>query len=639
MSELLGAEARHLSQLLSAINLKNETLALYDAEDRLVYCNETFRRTNSALADLIDRAGDRPGVTFEDLARAAIERGMLPHASGREEAWLQERLAGHRNPQGPVEQARENGTWFLIEEQRLEDGSTVSFVSDITERKRAEQKVRDSDTRLDLIANSLPVVIVYFDSSLVYRFVNKTHERWHGIAASEVIGKTIPEVAGEEAFAVVRAAIEQALSGETVNFKTPLILSFSGERSVENIYVPDFAEDGTVKGVYALVIDLSERTQAERALRHSEERLTGMTAIAVDAIIATGGDYKINLFNKGAERVFGFSADEVIGQSIDILMPPRLRGGHKSLMDGFVASDIDSRRMNERSEVVGIKKDGSEFPAEASISKRDLGDGVVLTVILHDITERKAHERELIQAKERAEIADRAKSDFLANMSHELRTPLNAILGFAQMIKYQTLGGDATARYATYADDIFSSGEHLLAIINDILDLSKIEAGKADLSEEIVGVEDVVKATEILIRGRAADANILLSMNAGDAGLRLNCDQRMLKQMLLNLISNAIKFTPAAGRVTVNVKRLGSGLEFEVVDTGVGMSRDDIPVALSTFGQTGDTLTRSTDGTGLGLPIVALMAELHGGELRVDSEVGIGTTATICFPEDRVIKG
>gem|GEM_PF-767736 len=387
-----------------------------------------------------------------------------------------------------------------------------------------------------------------------------------------------------------------------------------------------------------VMVDQSDRVEAEARRKASETTLSGMLEIAPDAIIATGEDLLISIFNQGAENVFGWQESEVLGQHLDILIPEKLRGPHRQQVKSFLASVDQSHAMSERGEIVGLRKDGSEFPAQASISKLRLGDDTMLTVILHDITERKQGEAELVAAKETAEYADRAKSEFLANMSHELRTPLNAIMGFAQMIKSQSLGAQAVERYLDYADNIFDSGGHLLAIIDDILDLSKVDAGKVELDEREFDLTGTIEACETLIMGRANIADVSMVIGGKTSGLRLFADERLVKQMLLNLLSNAVKFTHPGGRLTLTVQGAEDGrLAISVADTGIGMVAKDIAIALSPFGQIESAMTRGHEGTGLGLPIVVALAELHGCELELQSEPGVGTKATVWFPKERIV--
>jgi two-component system, cell cycle sensor histidine kinase PleC len=245
---------------------------------------------------------------------------------------------------------------------------------------------------------------------------------------------------------------------------------------------------------------------------------------------------------------------------------------------------------------------------------------------------------QLASASAAAQAANKAKSDFIANMSHELRTPLNAIIGFSEVIKRQHFGADASARYVDYASHIHRSGLHLLEIINDILDLSKIEAGRFELKEEEVELGEVVNMSLMLMSERAEESGITLGASVPSPPPVIRGDERAIKQMLLNLLSNAVKFTPIGGSIHVEVCRdAAHGIVLTVKDTGIGMSLDDIPKAMQPFGQLRDVHTRNRPGTGLGLPIVKSLVELHDGKFRLLSEVGAGTSAEISFPARRVV--
>ncbi|MGH7092119.1 MAG: ATP-binding protein, partial [Stellaceae bacterium] len=255
-----------------------------------------------------------------------------------------------------------------------------------------------------------------------------------------------------------------------------------------------------------------------------------------------------------------------------------------------------------------------------------------------DITERTRIERDLRSAMEAAETANRVRSRFLANMSHELRTPLNAILGFSESLQLG-VAGPLQARQAEYAALIHQSGEHLHAIINDILDLAKVDAGKLNLhAERGVDPRQITDACVCLMKDRAAGGRLALTTELPDRLPLLIADSTRLKQILLNLLSNAIKFTEPGGAVTVAVGGSAEGgIVFEVRDTGPGMTPDEIVIALQPFGQVESDYTRRFEGTGLGLPLAQRLAEMHDGSLRVDSEKGRGTTVTVTLPPSTVI--
>jgi signal transduction histidine kinase len=240
-------------------------------------------------------------------------------------------------------------------------------------------------------------------------------------------------------------------------------------------------------------------------------------------------------------------------------------------------------------------------------------------------------------ARMEADKANKAKSDFLAGMSHELRTPLNAILGFSEIIKDE-LFGPVSAQYVDYANDVHNSGQHLLDLINDVLDLSKIQAGKVEMREETVDLSKLVLEATALVRERARKGGVVLVFDKDVAGPLVRADHRLLKQILLNLLSNAVKFTPEGGTVSARTYSDGQGIGIAIQDTGIGMDADGVAKAMSPYGQVDSKLSRKHKGTGLGLPISQSLAALHGGELVVESAPGKGTTITLKLPAERAMK-
>jgi len=262
--------------------------------------------------------------------------------------------------------------------------------------------------------------------------------------------------------------------------------------------------------------------------------------------------------------------------------------------------------------------------------------GFVITYV--DISEEKRAQTALIAAKEQAEVANRSKSEFLANVSHELRTPLNAVIGFSEMMRDRMFGALGHHKYEEYARDINLSGRHLLSIIEDILDLSKIEAGRTDLHEEAIDIAGAVANCVRILRPRAEAASVLVIVNVPDELPRLRGEARKIKQILLNLLTNAIKFTPSGGRVILDVYQNRDGeLIVRVRDDGIGIAADDIATALAPFGQIENALSRKHSGTGLGLPLSKAFAELHDGRFDLASAPGKGTTVTIVLPPSRLI--
>jgi signal transduction histidine kinase len=252
--------------------------------------------------------------------------------------------------------------------------------------------------------------------------------------------------------------------------------------------------------------------------------------------------------------------------------------------------------------------------------------------------EKRRIEAELIESKEMAEASNRAKSNFLANMSHELRTPLNAIIGFSETLERETFGPLGSERYRGYAAIIRDSGTHLLGLINDVLDLSRLDAGRGDLEEGEVAVDDVADTVLVMVEPQAQKNGVRLIDELPDDLPHLRVDARRVRQVLLNLLSNAIKFTPKGGSISLR-GHLNAAGEFvmAVADTGIGIDKDDIPKALERFGQIDSTLKRKFEGAGLGLPLAKQLMELHGGSLVIESEKNEGTTVIVTFPARRVM--
>jgi two-component system cell cycle sensor histidine kinase PleC len=237
-----------------------------------------------------------------------------------------------------------------------------------------------------------------------------------------------------------------------------------------------------------------------------------------------------------------------------------------------------------------------------------------------------------------AAVGNQTKAQFLATMSHELRTPLNAIIGFSEILKEQLFGPLGNPRYTDYATAIAESGAHLLSLINDILDISKLDAGRLELNEEDVNVASILRTCARLVEPQVKRAKVRLSIDIEAHLPALRADERRLRQILLNLFSNAVKFTPEGGDVCVSTRMHDGGLIIVIADTGIGMAAEDIPTALERFGQIDSKLSRKYEGTGLGLPLSKQLMDLHGGGLEIVSEVSVGTTVTISFPPERVLR-
>jgi PAS domain S-box-containing protein len=373
--------------------------------------------------------------------------------------------------------------------------------------------------------------------------------------------------------------------------------------------------------------------EALNARHKSERQLAQILNAVVDGIITIDGRGLIQMFNPAAERIFGYRADEIVGKSINMLMPPNDAHHHDAHMEKYKNTG-KANIIGFGREVMGLRKDGVQFPIELAVSEVEIDGQRLFTGVVRDITERKRAERALIEAKDQAERANRVKSEFMANMSHELRTPLNAIIGFSEVSRTQMFGPLGNDKYIEYAGDIQDSAQHLLDLINDILDMARIEADKLELYDEVFDVSEIVNTPMHLVNaGRVAMRNGV----PNDLPL-LRADKRRVKQILLNLLSNAVKFTPEGGEVRVEAcVGENGGIEISVHDTGIGMNSEEVVRALKPFEQIDTGLNRKYEGTGLGLPLVERLARLNGGKLVIESEQGRGTCARVCFEPERTV--
>ncbi|MFA7262467.1 MAG: ATP-binding protein [Caulobacter sp.] len=367
----------------------------------------------------------------------------------------------------------------------------------------------------------------------------------------------------------------------------------------------------------------------------AEDILASILNVSGEGVIVAGSDMRILVFSEGASAIFGYRPGEVLGRSIDILVPEQHRDGHEGHMRGFAAGAVASRRMVGRQVVHGRTKAGEIVPLEVGLSKLDSGADVLFTAIVRDISERVAAEVALAQAATEANAANAAKSAFLATMSHEIRTPLNGVLGMAQAMARD----DLPALQRERLEVIRQSGETLLVILNDLLDLAKIEAGKLELEEAEFDLAELATGAHATFAALAAQKGLDFELRVLDRSRgAYRGDPLRIRQVLHNLISNAIKFTDA-GSVRVTAGRRGGVLTFVVKDTGIGVAPERIADLFGKFEQVDTSSTRRFGGTGLGLAICRDLVGLMGGDIAVNSRPGRGTLFRVSLPLARVASG
>jgi PAS domain S-box-containing protein len=357
-----------------------------------------------------------------------------------------------------------------------------------------------------------------------------------------------------------------------------------------------------------------KQRRLNESLRLSEEKFRGLLESAPDAMIIADEEHRIVLVNARTEALFGYAREELLGGPVELLLPEARRAHASALNAPFPLQ--------------GRCKDGRELPIEISLGRLETETGLLFSLALRDVTLRRQIEASLAEAS-------KAKSDFIARVSHELRTPLNAIIGFSELIRDAVIA-PIDARYREYGADINGAGRHLLNIINDILDISKIEDGRLELREEIISIVENVEACRRIVAVMAEAAGVALVIDMPDALPLVQADQIRLRQILLNVMSNAVKFTPAGGRVEVSAAVETEGIAIAVRDTGIGMTPDEVAIAFEPFRQIDGALSRRYNGTGLGLPLAKALAELHGGALSIQSIPGAGTEVSIRLPLTRI---
>ena len=382
-----------------------------------------------------------------------------------------------------------------------------------------------------------------------------------------------------------------------------------------------------------LLINVADGTAA---LSDSEQRVRSVLDTAYDAFVAINSKGRIIDWNLAATRMYGLDPSEAIGRQIDELLFPDAGSPVARLIANLGSTDV-SHSKQQRFECISQGKDGRALSIEGGLTALQLGNGVVFNIFMRDITQRKQTELAIRQAKEIAEQANAMKSEFLANMSHELRTPLNAIMGFSEVLK-DGMVGELSPEQSDYVGEIYDSSTHLLSLINDILDLSKVEAGKMELELNEVDLASLLSNSLCIIRERASSHRIQLESHIEEDIGSVLLDERKFKQIVYNLLSNAVKFTPDGGTVTLNAG-IGNGqLKVAVIDTGIGIEQKDLDRLFTPFGQLDGSATRTHQGTGLGLSLVKSLTEMHQGVVSVSSRPGEGSCFTLLLPLKRSLE-
>jgi signal transduction histidine kinase len=631
--ELLGREAAALAgrqQLVDAIESLTDGFLLFDPQDRIVLFNSRYQRMLGPLGRQL-----RAGMSYEDLLRAVAQSGMIVGSADHPEAWIRSRLECHRNPAGPVEQQFSSGRWLMAWIYPTREGGRVHVRTDITFLKQQQLELTRQGVLLRTTVENIVQGLCVFDRESRLVLWNRN---WLNLLR-------LPERFGQ-----VGIRLEDVLQwraqrgdygpGDVDQIVAGRLADMNGlDDHLDERLLPD-GRIVEVRGVpmpgggrLTTYTDITQRKEAEQALRQKTEVLEttlesmdqgislfdrNLLLIAANRRYSELMDYPPALAQLGTpyERFLRYSAErsELGDGAPDILVQTHLAAAR---------SPLPTRLEHQRHDGTVIEVRGRPIP----------GGGFVRTYT--DITERKHYENELKSAKALAERTSEIKSLFLAKMSHELRTPFNAIIGFADIIAKKSFGDDreAVESYASYASEIRHSGQHLLDLVNNILDISKIESGRMAVMIDRFDLRQVLNSSLGMMRELARGQEVTLNLEGVDTMPEVRADERAVKQIVTNLLSNALKFTPQGGQITVSVESLeDGGFDITVADTGVGIPDDQVDRILLPFEQGDNRYSRSAGGTGLGLALVKGLVELHGGELRIQSSVGIGTRITAHFP-------
>ena len=505
----------------------------------------------------------------------------------------------------------------------------VNIVVDITESKKAEEAIREREHFLRTVIDTAPAYILFIDEMFIFRQVNKAYAEMNGLSIDKVIGRRVEEFVPKHIMVQIVGQVEKMLDEKIM---IPFEIKYMVQNQMHYFYAavnPVYSDQGEYQGFIYVGVDISEQRRAAEALFESETKFRALTESAPDGIFILNDDKKITFWNAAAESIFNFKASEALGKHISGLLVAEedIDEYEQQMMDFY---DLDSGTISANNmEMAAVDKFGRKFPVDLSFSGLKVQGRWMGIGIARDISQRKAMEADLQQAKELAEAANKAKSEFLANMSHEIRTPMNAILGFSQLLQNKVAG----EQEKSYVDAINTSGKSLLSLINDILDLSKIEAGRLELEYEAINPYNIFREIENIFSFKISEKGLEFHTEMDkDIPHGLILDEIRLRQVLVNLVGNALKFT-SEGYIKISVNKEYSdndesklNLIFSVRDSGIGIQQDQQDNIFEAFKQQSGQSTRKFGGTGLGLAISKRLVEMMGGEITLASTIGEGST-------------
>ena len=593
------------------------------------------RATGLARARLLEALEDS-AVGFALMDRSGRTVSANPAFASFSAPLAPEHLATHRAGSEARAVTFADGRAANVENHPMRGGGTLSVVTNITELKRQEDELAKRAAYLETLLGNIEHGVVLFDENWLLAACNARFSETldlpfelskPGVPVDDIIRFRTERGDYGQGDAVALAAERIRRVREPVNRSFEDTLPGGRIVKLTNIKLPR-------GGMVTTVIDVTARRKAEADRQSSEAYFRMMANSAPVLVWACDEAGQITFLNRRWLEFRGGSLEQERARPWADIVHPEDAANFFAVFDEAI-----STRQTHTCEYRLRRHDGQYRWIILTAVPRLEGDGALAGFLgsALDITDRKRDEDMLRQSKDQAVAASRTKSELLANMSHELRTPLNAIIGFSEIMKDEMFGPLGHVSYQEYAHDIHESGKHLLTLINDILDVSKAEAGKIELDEELVDVRPVMESCVRLVKARAEANGLALEIKLPGNPPKLFADERRVKQIFLNLLSNAVKFTLPGGRVHVDATQRADGsLALTVNDTGIGIAPEDLPRVLAPFGQAESGLNRKYDGTGLGLTLTKALVELHGGTLEIDSVKGVGTKVSAVFPAARV---
>lgn len=620
-----------LRQLSLAVEQSPSSILVTDVDGVILYVNPKFCALTGYTRE--ECVGKTPGV---------IHSGRTP-GEVYEKLWRTIRAGSEWR--GILLNRKKSGElmWEDVSISPLtgNDGQITRFVAvkeDITERVAAQNALKESRQRLSLIIQQSPIGVIECDTSAQVRTWNAAAERIFGYTANEAMDRDfLPTLFRQEDRADRQATWDGVLAGAISTTQTVECRTKTGSDVVCRWHFAVIRNGSeSPVGVVSLVEDVTESTLIDKALHESEERFRAMATASLDAIIMMDENRRISFWNPAAESIFGYTPEQAVGRDLhQLLVSPNLAQAASNKLDAEERSNW-SRSKPITIETTGRRADGSGFPAEVQVSYVQVHGHWAALGTVRDITFRKKAEQEILQARDEAEAANRAKSDFLASMSHEIRTPMNGIMGMTELL----LETELDPEQHDYARTIRSSGEALLSIINDILDFSKIEAGRMTIDDADLDLSNILEGAIELVAASRRDPAVEYVCDISPEILPvLHGDPGRIRQIVVNLLGNAAKFTEH-GEIVLRAEVTDQtdtvqNVRITVSDTGIGIPAGKQALIFDSFTQVDPSATRRHGGTGLGLAICRRLANLMGGTIEVQSEPGVGSTFTVSLPLQR----